>query len=273
MNLQTRSEIARATLSILTVVVVVFLIGLVVLVLCAGLQINPFKETTTSFLIALFVGLIGVAAVLVLLNVATNLSLIAEARIAELRVEPRPAVLKKWSAAFAIIAVTVAAVIFGGTYFSKQRFLSVVHTQADDVLKENKNLLDEVSRLLASGKVEDYKRIFEISTFLASQRSGLPQLTLIYSGTFGNKLALYDINSSYFPGDIKKGTYTPAYFPCTKNRDCDYLGKFFSGEDVPVLEKYTVRDDQFYIYVPITSKETRFVLLFERTNSYGKLGS
>lgn len=122
MNLQTHSEIARATLSILTVVVVVFLIGLVVLVLCTGLQINPFKETTTSFLIALFVGLIGVAAVLVLLNVATNLSLIAEARIAELRVEPRPAVLKKWSAAFAIIAVTVAAVIFGGTTFPNNDF-------------------------------------------------------------------------------------------------------------------------------------------------------
>jgi hypothetical protein len=40
--------------------------------LCAGLEINPLRETTTSFLAAAFVGLAGVAALLVLLNVATN---------------------------------------------------------------------------------------------------------------------------------------------------------------------------------------------------------
>jgi hypothetical protein len=55
--------------------------------------------------------------------------------------------------------------------------------------------------------------------------------------------------------------------------DCDYLTKFFSGEKVDILRKYTVRDDQFYIYIPYSGKESRFVLLFNRSNSYGKLGS
>jgi hypothetical protein len=265
MELDTKAQIAKVTLNSLTAVVSLFFLGVLVLVLCAGLQINPFKETTSSFLIAAFVGLIGVAAVLVLLNVATNVSLIADAKIAELRLEPRRDLLRKWFVAFFAVAIVLVGLIFAGTYFSKERYLGVVHAQADEVLKQNQGLLDEVSRLLASGKPEDYKRIFDIRSFLESQRSGLPQLTLIYSGKFADKPAFYSVNG-YFTG-------TPVYFSCTRNLDCDYLTRFFSGEKVDNLQKYTVRDDQFYIYIPYTGKEARFVLLFDRRNSYGKLGS
>jgi len=272
MKLDTTAQTARATLSLLTVVVSLFLLGILVLVLCMGLQINPFRETTTSFLVAAFVGLIGVAGVLVLLNVATNISLIADAKVAELRIDPRRGLLRKWFAAFFTLAIVLVGLVFGGTYLSKERYLGVIHAQADEVLNENKDVLDEASRRLASGEPEDYKRVFDIRTFLENQRSGLPQLTLIYSGRFANKLAFYRVNE-YFPGDAEKGIYNPVYFACTRNLDCDYLTKFFSGEKVDILRKYTVRDDQFYIYIPYSGRESRFVLLFNRSNSYGKLGS
>jgi hypothetical protein len=51
------------------------------------------------------------------------------------------------------------------------------------------------------------------------------------------------------------------------------LRKFFSGEKIEVLQKYTIRDGQFYIYIPFTGNGARFVLLFDRRNSYGKVGS
>lgn len=269
MELDTKAQVAKATLNLLTIVVGLFLLGVLVLVLCAGLGINPFKETTTSFLIAAFIGLIGVAIVLVLLNVATNISLIADARIADLGVAPRRELQGKWAAGFFIAALAVVGIVFGGTYLSKERYLGVVHAQADEVLKQNEGLLDETSRLLASGKFE---RISEIRSFLESQRSGLPQLTLIYQGKFTGKPAFYGI-SGYFSGNEEKRAYNPQYFSCTANRDCDYLTKFFAGEKTDILQKYTFRSDQFYIYIPYTGKETRFVLLFERSNSYGKLGS
>jgi len=271
MRLETKTEIARATLSLLAVVVSLFFLGVLVFVLCAGLQINPFKETTTSFLIAAFVGLIGVAAVLVLLNVATNVSLIADARIAEMKIEPRRGVLRRWSAAFLVVAVVLVGLIFGGTYLSKEKFLGVVREQADEVLGKNRDLLEEVSRLLASGKPEDYKRIYEIRAFLQNQRSGLPQLTLIYSGQFEGKLTFY--KTDYYDWNQKPSVYTPTYFQCTQSMDCEYLTKFFSGQNVDVFQKYTVREDQFYIYIPFVGKNSRFVLLFDRRNSYGKVGS
>lgn len=271
MQLEAKAQIAKATLTLLTLVTSLFLLGVLVLVLCVGLQINPFRETTTSFLAAVFAGLTSVAAVLVLLNVATNVSLIADAKISELKIDPHRGVLRKWSMVFFAVAAALVCFIFVGTYLSKERYLGVVRAQADEVLKANNSLLEETSRLLASGKPEDYKRIVEIRTFLQNQRGGLPQLTVIYPGKFANKLAFYKVE--YFDWNQQKSIYTPTYFACTQNLDCDYLAQFFSGKNVDILQKYTVRDDQFYIYIPFTGTEARFVLLFDRRNSYGKVGS
>lgn len=272
MRLETKVQIARATLSLLTLLAAMTLLGVLVLVLCVGLQINPFRETTTSFLGATFMGVIGVSAILVLVNVATNVSLIADAKIADLKVESRTGTLKKWGVAFVAAAILLAGVVFGGTYFSKKKYLAVVHAQAEEVLKANSGLLDEVSQHLASGKSEDYRRILDIREFLANQRTDLPQLSIIYSGTFEGRMTFHQING-YIPYDQRTDVYTPAYFVCTKNLDCEYLTKFFSGQKADILEKYTVRDDLFYIYIPIEGKESRFVLLFDRRNSYGKIGS
>lgn len=272
MKLQTKAQLSKATLLLLTLVAVLFLLGIFVLVLCAGLQINPFRETTTEFLVASFIGLIGISAILVLLNVATNISLIADAKIAELKIGQNGHILKKWGIDFIAATVILVGIIFVGTYTSKEKFLTVVRSQADEVLKENDALLDKISVLLASGKPDDYKKIYEIRDFLENQRQGLPQLTLIYSGTFENKVAFYQIDN-YFSGDVEKNKYSPKYFSCTKNLDCDYLLKFFSGDKIDILQKYTLRDDQFYIYIPYIGKTGRFILLFERRNSYGKLGS
>jgi hypothetical protein len=271
MQLGTKAQIAKTTLSLLTLVTSLFLLGVLVLVLCVGLQIDPFRETTASFLTAVFVGLIGVAAVLVLLNVATNISLIADAKISELKIEPKRGALKKWTVTFLVVATALVCLIFAGTYLSKERYLGVVRSQADGVLKSNNSLLEETSRLLASGKPDDYKRIIEVRNFLWHQRSDLPELTMIYSGKFADKLALYKVEDSGW--DEQKGVYTPTYFECAQNLDCDYLTRFFSGEKVDVLQKYTIRNDQFYIYIPFTGKNARFVLLFSRQNSYGKIGS
>ena len=271
MRLGTKVQIAKATLSLLTLVTSLFVMGILVLVVCVGLQINPFRETTTSFLVAGFAGLAGIAAVLVLLNLATNVSLIADAKIAELNIDSRVGILKKWSVVFVALAAVLVCFVFVGTYLSKEKYLGVVRAQADEVLAANNSLLEETSRLLASGKPEDYKRIVEIRTFLQSQRSDLPQLTIIYAGKFADKLAFYRVE--YFDWNQPKDTYVRTYFKCTKNLDCDYLTRFFSGEKADVLQKYTMRNDQFYIYIPYAGSAERFVLLFDRQNSYGKMGS
>lgn len=272
MKLETKVQIARTSLSLLVLVAVLFLLGVVVLVICAGLQINPFRETTTSFLLAVFMGLIGVAAILVLLNVATNISLIADARIAELQVEPRPGILKKWVVMFACAAAALVGLVFVGTYLSKERYLQVVGQQVNEVVRDNRPSFEEIGRLLVSGKASDFKRIDEIHNYLVTRRRDLSQLTVIYSGKIRDKAVFYKDTGSYYY-DPKDPKDPKVYYTCTPKIDCDYLAKFFSGENVAILRKYTIRDDRFYFYVPVTTSDSRFVLLFERWNSYGKIGS
>ncbi len=273
MNLETKAQIGRWSLTSLIIVIGLACLGALVVILCAGLDINPFRETTTSFLIATFVGLIGIATALFLLNVAIDISMIAEASIAGLKIESRADELKKWLVAFVAAAVVLVGVVFAGTYFSRYRYLDVVQEQANEVLKENDNLLAEISQRLAAGQTADFSRILEIRNFLMHQRSGLPNMTIIYSAKFGDKLALYYVGGGYYWSNAEMTHFQPQYFECTRNLDCDYLKAFFSGEKVDVLKKFTIRGSQFNIYVPYIGKEARFVLMFDSQNSYGKIGS
>lgn len=271
MNSEMKAQIARITLSLLILVVSLFLLGIVVSVVCSGLQINPFRETTTSFLIAAFIGLIGAAVVLVLLNVATNISLIADVQTKELVIESGRSSLRKWFWGFTVAAVVLVGLILGGTYVSKERYVKVVREQANEVLQNNRPSLDEISQLLANGTPEDLRKVAKIGRYLGGQRADLPQLSIVFSGKFGEKPALYYV--SEFSGYEEPTTYVPPYFACMPNQDCEYTRRFFSGENVDVLEKYHFRGDEFYIYVPFVGKEVRYILLFQRQNSYGKIGS
>jgi len=239
MRLETKAQIAKTSLSLLLVVVFIFLLGLVVLVVCAGLQINPFRETTTSFLISAFMGLVGVAAVLVLLNVATNISLIADAKVAELKLQPRPELQRKWILLFAAASMVAIAVVLLGTYFSKERYLGIVRRQAEEVAGQNKGSLDEIGRLLSSASPEDFKRIEEIRRFLIARHADLPSLGIIFPGKFGDKTVFYQTNPyPYYDSGTKSAD--KAYYPCMKNIDCDYLetiflrGRFCHGAEIYV---------------------------------------
>lgn len=272
MNIQTKVKISKVTLSLLTFSAAVFCVGVLSLVLCAGLGINPFKESTTLFLVSAFVGLIGFSTILVLLNVATNISLIADAKIAELHVSSQEFSLKKWTITFLMIVTIIVGFLFGGTYFSKEKYIALVQSQAEDILKENSELLENIGDLLSKAKPEDFKKIYEIKDFLEKQRKDLPSLTLIYARPFEGKQALYQ-TEYYFSGDVEKNKYNQVYFTCTEGFDCEYLKEFFSGEKKDALQKYSMSDNEFYLYVPFVGKTSRFVLLFERTHRYGKIGS
>lgn len=266
-----KAQLAKATHFLLTLVSTIFLIGVVVFVVCTGLDINPFRQTTTGFLMAGFAGLIGVAGMIFLLNVATNISLIADSRISQLEGSESNR-WKGWLITMASISVVLVGLIFASTYMSKERYIAVVSEQAHEVLKENDSLVQEIGSRLKARKPADFKRVSEICEFLENQRSNLPSLRIIYSDSFSDKLALYDL-STYFSGDIDKDVFNPHYFQCTKGFDCDYLKSFFTGQNVEEMKKYELRGDKFSIYIPYDVQGARFVLVFSQHNRYGKIGS
>jgi hypothetical protein len=242
----------------------------VVLVICSGLDINPFRERTTSALLSALFGSVGLCAALLFLNVAANLSLIADASVpAEARGAKSP--LKAWAAGVAAVIALLIAVIAVGQISSERRYLKVVRDQADEVLKQNEGLLQKIGEHLKSDTPKALMSIPEILKFFANQRRDLPRLTLIYPGSFEGRPTLHalDQNDSWNPAlPFKKD-----YFQCTKELDCAYLTDFFSGKKAEILTHLTRRDDDFSIYLPFEQAGARFVLLFSKRQSYGKLGS
>jgi hypothetical protein len=274
MLLETKAQVAKVSLSLLIGIVWLFLLGVVVLVLCGGLNINPFRETTTSLLISAFVGAIGIIAALVLVNVATSVSLIADAKVSELGVAPTAGRAKLWVALFVGLSLVLTGVVFAGTYLSKRKYIKVVRHQAEAVVNENAPLLSELSKALASGTPAEYKHAEEIREFIENQRAELPGVTIVYADKFENRIALRMLNRSrYWLDQDKNESYRPEYYRCNEHIDCDYLKSFFAGNGISTLEQYDFRGSEYSIYIPVVGKESRYVLLFSRRNSYGKIGS
>lgn len=273
MRIETKIQISKSTLTLLTGIISLFAVGTIVITICAGLGINPFKARTTVFLMSVFMGSIGLAFAALCLNIAANLNLVVDSKLNQLNPEPTRGGLKKWGSILIGIVIFSILVIVLGTISSERRFLNVVHTQAKTLIDENQSLITKLTTLLQDGSPAALKQVGPILKFFENQRKGLPSVTLIYSGIFEDKMALYRIND-YFPTSNKE-EFSPTYFQCTQKLDCEYLKDFFSGKKMDPLRKFIRDDDSFFIYMPFQSEEakSRFILLFGREQHYGKYGS
>ncbi len=266
MDAQSRRGLSGLTFYLLVLIAAVLTVGAIDLVFCAGLGINPFRERTTGFLIAGFIALMGLAVLAFLLNVATNLSLIADRSVVERSTKPFP--IRRVFAGVGVGSIVTLVIIGVGTWSSQQRFLSVVQEQTQEMLAQNQDIVDRIGSRLAAGQRSDFEQIAKAITFLKAQRRDLPNLTVIYGGKFSGKDALFQAND-YVPSD----RFEPRYYECRQNRDCEYLKAFLGGKDQPVLKHIDRSSDDFYLYYPVVTEGARFVLLLERHQRYGKLGS
>ncbi len=271
MNIETKAQLSKTTLYVLMLVASCIIVGTVVIILCTGLSINPFRERTSGFLVASFMGLIGIAFVSLFLNVAANLSLLAEAKILEQRVDASRHGLRPWFIGVALATFSGIAVVAGGARLSERKFLAVVRGQAEEILSENDDAVVKIGVALKAKRLEALSDMPDLIHFLESRRRDLPDLELIYAGEFQGKRALRVIRKYNWNGPQAQKA-PPPYFECDRSVDCDYLSRFFDGQKSDVLEKISDRDS-YRIYFPEERDGMRFVLLFGRTQSYGKLGS
>lgn len=246
--------------------------GILVLVMCAGLSINPFKKKTTTFLLAFFGGLIGLASILVLLNLATNISIIADARFATNNIAPPTEILLKWIPGFFAFAGAIVGAIFVSTRIARLKKLQTLRNSIDQMLEQNEDMLEKISGKLASGERQDMQQVCDIREYIKNQRADFPDLTIIFPGTFERRVTFHYLDKYTHISEEKDAQkFTAKYFACTPNYDCEFLNSFFSGEPAETLQHGS--DNDFKIYVPIKGKETRFVLLFSQRDTFGKIGS
>lgn len=270
MNTQTKLQLSRASLKVLALIFAMFVVFVSLMIFSLTFDMNPFNERTTTLFGMLFGGMIGLAVATLFLNIAANLSAIADAKMSQEKQLAGSSTLKIWGGVVAGCIVLGAVLIMVMARGSDQRTLKFVKTQAEEVLNDQKTLVAKIAGLL---EIQDNKKLKQISpliSFLENQRQGLPTLTLIYADTYEGQ-TVYHRLGSYVDDDKKE--FSPSLYKCEKSLDCAYISRFFKGEKTEVLESFDRKSRESVIYFPQEIDNKKFILLFSDRQRYGKYGS
>ncbi len=277
MNLKTKSDLSQWSLNGLTFITCFGVAAITILVFSSILQFVPFNENTATALLAAFFGGIGLAALLLILNIAANLSLIASVKAQETAL---PAMKEgksqfgKWVGFTLTLAGIGCAVTIGGTIASKAKFSGIVREQTASIVKEQAALLDQIGTYMEGGKVSDYKEITRILSFLQKQKNNLPSATVIFADDFKGKTAYYEISNYYgYSSDEKRDPFKENYFTCETSSSCKWMDDFFTGKAVETLYESGFTGNEFRVYYPVASGKQKYILQFQRRQNYGKIGS
>lgn len=237
--------------------------------------LNPFKEGTATFLYMSIASLIGLSVVALMLNVASNLSLIAEVKSNSSPTTPDKQratnkIIKYWLLGTITFTVLIVAAISTLNSLSESRKLKVVETQATEVLNGNSAIVEKIALELKTQNISEMSKISLKLDFLKKQRQNLPDLVLIYSDTFEGQLAFRMIDSWSY--NIEKTKETFPLFSCSKNVDCEQLKTFFESG---VLKSFSVKqseNNEYSVYYPYELNGVRFVLMFNKGMRFGSVG-
>jgi len=271
MNLKIAQAISRFSLYIILAVVLLLSIAIGIGLLCAGLNINPFSARITSLMAALFAGSIGLAAVAMLLNMAVNLSIIADRNSGIFNAEGNAAILKKYSKIYLLVILATALIVIAGTFASRYHYKTQLRQQAAGIIAQNTAIIDKIKTAVISGQDADLNTIPDKLEFLTKQRQDFPGVLLLYSGQYESKTALYQMGYWSKTSDLK--LFKKSYYSCRQNLDCEYLNNFFGGKNTAPLQHIDYTRDTYLVYQPFAMDGARFVLLFSKQENYGKLGN
>lgn len=278
MDAASKLKISRVTLLILMGLNSVFLVAAVVIGICVGFGVNPFQEGTTSFLIAAFTTAIGLSVAMLFLNIAANLSVIADRNVDKQATSSPPKTFKRW-AWLTVGSVALAALFVGiGSSASDRRVIAVGKAQAEAIFSENPKIIDDLIRsvreIKAAGDAVSASTYASLD-FLQKQRADIPQLTVIVAGTFSNQPAMLEVRAQndWERRQEKCTNCTADYYQCRADVDCGYLAGVFRDKSKETKTYYDRKKNELLLYFPVEREGRTSVLLFSRSQRYGKFGS
>jgi hypothetical protein len=270
-NNKTNADIACWTLNGLMLVVSFLVAAIAVMIVSASLQFVPFKENTAAALLAVFMGGIGVSVVLLVLNIAANLSLIAGLKLEEHRIahpySGQTSRMKQWVIFAGVLIALGLALTLGGTVYSKWRFQKIFAEQAQAIQQDNQSVFAGIVRKIGNGYNPNRQDLATAMKVLESQQNSINSVSVIWSSTVMEK-RIFEMQDNYFYKDRSQNFYT-----CDGPELCLWLNEFFDGKDKKPYRNFAFINDVYAIYVPVVQDGKRFVLLLTRRQDYGKIGS
>ena len=271
-----KQSISKLSFLFICLVVTLLFVGTCVLITTVSFGINPFKSETTAFLSLSFFSMIGMSVVALMLNVAANLSLIAEGHsgavgIGNKSFKDSRKVLKMWGIVTGTVTLVLIVLILVLNSASESRKFKLVEDLSNEVLSGNRLLVEKIAIDLKTGTVDRLSEIPKKLEFLKKQRQDLPELVLIFSEDFEGQRAYRVINSWNFSPLSKDNSKYP-FYSCAKDIDCEKLKTFFESGGVT---RFSVKQnglDEYSVYFPYELNGVRFILMFNKGIRFGSVG-
>ncbi len=267
MNQQTKRRISNISTWVMIITIGIISIWFLGFIISNTFDLNVFSEKTSDFFISLF----GTALVLVFcsafLNISINISIIADSKSYTI-----PGVKSQTGRyllfGFLGVVLFVTGALFAGDYYSRKILKSNLYQECKDLIDRNNKILNDLSI-----DIKEKSKVFEIPKilgFLENQKKEFPTVTLILPVEYKDQLTFIKINSWSDSVNLAKDYYNLSVYPCEKF-DCDYLTQIFTTSDTTYL-LWTSKNN-YRLYFPIKKNDTKFILLFDKTERYGRAGS
>lgn len=285
MLLNTKVKLAHGTLYILSGLAALVAMGVVGIVACATFHVNPFNEHTTDFLIAAIVGLVGLGLVALALNVAANISIIADSKVANIQLENGGYSLKNVIATCAVVVAVIFAGVWGAAYISdavlKQRLVKFAGALPVDYVSELQMLEKNLAK---TEKIENIK----------SCRNMIYTIPVILTGDFviDDLMYSYKKDSTSMAGILEVGIldnkqmsesdddpYTHSPFRCKDKPYCEVIRSFLTDSTSAIPDPIVSNgrcgwvENVPVVYTPLIVEGRRLVAKVCIRSSYGKIGS
>lgn len=227
-----------------------------------------FRENLTE---TFYLSVLGILAILLgsaILNVMTNIAIIAENldKNPEVKVSGKKLVLG--GLGIVLSFVLVFALLYWGDLENRLKKEKYLVASAEQLYHDNSDvfsLMDEYSFTPSFiSKLSDDLRL------LVEQDKNFQEVGIIVLDSIGNKTVFLNFGPNDFRDESKKPKKEDFIFP-TNLEEKEYLNRIFFGLSKEM--RYSAGDGNYELFYPVVTGPVKFVIFLSEHQQYGKFGS
>lgn len=268
MKSNSKIKLANLTIKLMAFTVLVIILWFLIFIVSTTFNLNVFASKTTDFFMMIISAAIAIIICSAFLNISLNISLIADSKIREMKLEPAIKFGKKMFITFGLIFILIVSFLFIGDYLSRNKEKHLLYNECEDIVQRYDKSINEITECLADEN--KLKEIPSILQFLSNQKAEFPDVQIITSVDFNGQIAYLTITGYANAEDLGKPFFNNSFYQCNL-KDCDYLKSVFE-DDLDKIHFWSEESD-YRLYYPVKTNKAHFVLLFSKYTRYGKFGS
>lgn len=270
MELRTKRNLANFSIWMIIITVAIVILFFFGFILTNTFDLKVFANKSADFIFSLF----GTSLVIVIcgafLNISLNIGIIADVKTKDLEED----IVNNSPSRKRIIAISISLLIliggflFIGDSLTRLKEKKMLTKQCEEIILQSDSSITQISGSLTdTSLIGDVPAILE---YLGSQKEEFPSIELITSDKYKGQLVLLKITAYTDKENLKKPLYGNSLY-ASNQYDSDYLKSIFTTNRKDLY--FWSKEDDYKLYYPIDRGGKKYVILFSKSNRYGKIGS